>query len=70
MENHFSHCGFGSWLISHLHISDVKLPERVRILGVNGVPQCGRNHEIMQLNKLDSHSLSELIQNIVRAKNG
>jgi transketolase len=66
VENHFTNCGFGNWLLSHLLLNGINIEKKPSVLGLTDVPKCGRNAEVLKASGLDAQSLSTSISAIIK----
>ncbi|MCG2686746.1 transketolase [Candidatus Parcubacteria bacterium] len=55
VEDHYSKGGQGQFILGEL--TETNLGERISIFGVDGIPVCGQNMEVLKYHKLDSESI-------------
>ncbi len=65
LENHYVEHGFGTWFISQLATAGLLGNKRTVCMGINDLPACGRNDEILQYHKLDAKSIANTIYDMI-----
>jgi len=63
-ENHFSERGFGSWFISALAASDICRNAIVKIIGVDKLPVCGSENEVLEHHGLTCTNIEKILLKI------
>ena len=68
LDNHFVDGGQGDMLLRTL--AELCLPPKriVRRLGVEGIPRCGTNDEVLRAHGLDAESLCDVIASALHAQ--
>lgn len=68
LDDHYVEQGQGALIASALakYFKYFKLPPRVISLGVNEIPVCGQNGEVLKYHNLDSHSLIKTIKEALK----
>jgi len=64
LDNHFLAGGQGEMLVAALACAGVSLPRVIR-LGVDDIPVCGTNEEVLRAHGLDAESIADAIRNTV-----
>lgn len=64
IENHLAEGGFGERISKTILIEGLAI-NKVRILGIEGLPQSGTNIEVLKAHHLDSDSLVDLVKGLV-----
>jgi hypothetical protein len=62
LDNHFVTGGQGALLPATLTASDAPPPARLHLIGVEGVPACGVNAEVLRHHRLDAASLASRVR--------
>ena len=67
LDNHLLAGGQGEMLVAAMASAGVRLPRVVR-MGVEGIPLCGLNEEVLAAHGLDSRSIAKVIGDILKKR--
>ncbi len=62
MDNHYTHGGQGQYISSQ--IAQLKIDVSIHHLGLNEVPRCGQNPEVLNASGLDSNAIVETVNKV------
>ncbi|WP_029214909.1 transketolase C-terminal domain-containing protein [Kallotenue papyrolyticum] len=65
LDNHYINGGQGQFLASHIAQLKLADPPRVHQFGLQDIPVCGTNDEVLRAHRLDAQSLSEQIASVL-----
>jgi transketolase len=64
LENHLTHAGFGAFALSSIASAGCAASRLMRAVGVEGLPRCGTNAEVLSAHGLDSPSIAEMLRRL------
>jgi transketolase len=65
LENHLTEGGFGERLAKVLLTNNMVQNRKIKMLGVEGLPKCGMNTEVLKAHQLDSDHLASVVKSLL-----